>query len=190
MKAGDVDLDAGLGEGEEVRAQPDVALAAEDRARELQQRALEVGEGDVRIDGKALDLVELRRVRGVGVGPVDASGDHHVKRRRVRLHRAHLHRRGVRAQHELPAAGRALDVEGVGARPRGVRGAVVERVEVVVDGLDLGALHDGEAEPEEDVFELAARGGKDVQAADRLRWGAGQRHVDAVGEQALLELAR
>ena len=50
------------------------------------------------------------------------------------------------------------DVEGVGARPRGVRGAVVERVEVVVHGLDLGPLHDGEAEAEEDVFELAPRG--------------------------------
>ncbi len=40
----------------------------------------------------------------------------------------------------------ALDVEGVRARPRRVGRAVVQRVEVVVDGLDLRALQDGEAE--------------------------------------------
>ncbi len=67
MKAGDVDLDGGLGEGEEVRAQAHVALVAEDGAGEGQQRALEVGEGDVLVDGEALDLVELGRVGGVEV---------------------------------------------------------------------------------------------------------------------------
>ena len=53
------------------------------------------------IDGQTLYLMELRRMRRIGVGPVDAAGDHDVQRRRVRLHRAHLHRRGMRAQHEL-----------------------------------------------------------------------------------------
>ena len=66
------------------------------------------------------------------------------------LHRADLHRRGVRAQHDVVG-----DVERVGAVARRVRRAVVERVEVVVDGLDLGALDDGEAEAEEDVLDLA-----------------------------------
>ena len=120
-------------------------------AGELQQRPLEVGEGDVLVHRQALDLVELGRVGGVVVGPVDASGDDHVQRRRVGLHRPHLHRRGVGPQHELLG-----HVEGVGARPGGMGGAVVEGVEVVVDGLDLGAFHDREAEPEEDVFQLAA----------------------------------
>ncbi len=76
------------------------------------------------------------------------------------------------------------DVEGVGARPRGVRRAVVERVEVVVDGLDLGPLHDGEAEPEEDVFEFAP--GAAVSTCRRptgCGGRAGQRHVDAVARQ-------
>ncbi len=92
--------------------------------------------------------------------PVDAAGDDDVQRRRVRLHRAHLHRRGVGAQDQLAVLALAGvgDVEGVRARPRGMRRAVVERVEVVVDGLDLGPLHDGEAEAEEDVFELAPGG--------------------------------
>ena len=74
------------------------------------------------------------------------------------------------------------------ARARGVRGAVVERVEVVVDGLDLGPLDDREAEAEEDVLELAARGREHVQAPDRLRRRARQRDVDAVVREPLLEL--
>jgi hypothetical protein len=94
----------------------------------------------------------------------------------------------VRAQHRLLAAGLAVDVEGVGARSRGVRGAVVERVEVVVDGLDLGTLHHGEAQPEEHVFELAHRRGDDVQAPDRLRRSARQGDVDAVAPQLLAQL--
>ena len=49
------------------------------------------------------------------------------------------------------------DVERVRARARRVRRVVVERVEVVVDGLDLGALDDGEAEADEDVLDLAPR---------------------------------
>ena len=62
-----------LGEREEVRAQAHLALVAEDRAGEGQQRALEVGERDVLVDRQALDLVELRRVRRVAVAAVDAA---------------------------------------------------------------------------------------------------------------------
>src|SRR6201999_2177098 len=47
VEAGDVDLDARLGEREEVRPQADVALVAEDRAGEAEQRALEVAERHV-----------------------------------------------------------------------------------------------------------------------------------------------
>src|SRR5215210_6197966 len=55
VEARDVDLDARLGEREEVRAQADVAALAEDRVGEAEQRALEVGERDVRVDREALD---------------------------------------------------------------------------------------------------------------------------------------
>ena len=78
----------------------DVALVAEERAREVQQRPLQVRERDVLVDREALDLVELRRVRGVEVAPVDPARHDDVERRRVLLHRAHLHRRGVRPQHQ------------------------------------------------------------------------------------------
>ena len=73
-EAGDVDLDARLGEGEEVGAERTSRSGAEDRAREREQRALEVSERDALVDGEALDLVELRRVRRVVVAPVPRPG--------------------------------------------------------------------------------------------------------------------
>ena len=167
-------LDARLGEREEVRAQADLAVVAEDRARERQQRALEVGERDVLVDREALDLVELRRVRGVVVAPVGAAGDDDVERRRLQLHRPHLHRRGVRAQDHVRRPCRRCRT----AAAPGACG-VVERVEVVVDGLDLGALGDAEAEAEEDVLDLAPHRGDQVQPPDRDGRRAGQRDVDA-----------
>jgi len=50
VKAGHVHLHARLGEGEEVRAQPDLAAVSERRAREHQERPLEVRQRDVLID--------------------------------------------------------------------------------------------------------------------------------------------
>ena len=66
---------------------------------------------------------------------------------------------------------------------------VVERVEVVVDGLDLGPLGDAEAEPEEHVLDLAPHGRDHVQPADGHGGGPGQGDVDRVGGQASVELA-
>jgi hypothetical protein len=81
-----------------VRAQAHVAVVAEDRAGERQQRALEVGERDVLVDGEALDLVELRRVRGVVVAPVGAAGTTDVQRRRSELQSSAPASARVRAQ--------------------------------------------------------------------------------------------
>src|SRR4051812_47512643 len=183
VEARDVDLDARLGEREEVRSQADVAPLAEDRVREADERALEVRERDVLVDREPLDLVELRRVGRVAVAAVGAPRDHDVERRRMRLHRADLHRRRVRAQDDF-----GRDVERVGVVAARVRRVVVERVEVVVDEVDLGALDAGEPEPEEDVLDLAPRLGDEVPAADRLGRLAGQRDVDAVPREAGVEL--
>src|SRR3954449_252122 len=76
VEARDVDLDARLGEREEVRSEADVAAFAEDRVREADERALEVRERDVLVDREALDLVELRRVGRVTVAPVGPPRDH------------------------------------------------------------------------------------------------------------------
>ena len=175
-----------------MRAQAHLAVLAEHRPGEGQQRALEVGQGDVLVHGQALDLVELRRVRGVVVGPVDAAGHDDVQRRRLQLHRAHLHRRGVHAQELGVGLEQRVgigDVEGVRRLARRVLRVVVEGVEVVVDELDLGALGDREPEPEEDVLDLAPGGGDQVQAPGRQRRVAGQGDVDRVGGQARVELA-
>ena len=185
VEARDVDLDARLGEGKVMRAQPHIALLAEHGAREHQQRPLQVGQRDVVVDGEALDLVKLRRVGGVRVRPEHATRNHHVQRRRVRLHHPHLHRRGVRPEHDV-----LRDIERVRARARGMRGAVVEGVEVVVNRLDLGPLHDREAETEEYVFKLAASGAQHVQPPDRLRRRAGQRDIHPVALELRLELTR
>ena len=66
---------------------------------------------------------------------------------------------------------RRVDVEGVLRHPRRMAGRVVERGEVVVVELDLGALHHPVAEPDEDVLDLAPRarsagaGGRPAPAA-------------------------
>ena len=67
-------------------------------------------------------------------------------------------------------------------------GRVVQRREVVVVVLDLGALGDLEAEPDEDVLDLAPRLGDQVQPAGGPRRVARQRHVDPVLGEAGVEL--
>ena len=147
------------------------------------QRPGEVGERDVLVDREPFDLVELGRVRAVVVAPVGAAWDDEVERRRVLLHRADLHRRRVGAQDHVVG-----QVERVRLEPRGVLRRVVERVEVVVDEVALRALDDGEAEAEEHVLDLAPGGGDQVQAADRRDRAAGERDVDDVRGEPLLEL--
>ena len=83
-----------------------------------------------------------------------------------------------------------LDVERVAHQPRGMGGGEVERVEVVVHALDLGAFGDAVAEPEEHVLDLPAGARDQVQAADRRQRVGGQRHVDPVLREARVELGR
>ena len=64
----------------------------------------------------------------------------------------------------------------------------VERVEVVVDGLDLWPLFHVEAEADEHVLDLAARLGDQMEAPQLRRGVARQRDVDPVALEALLEL--
>src|SRR5579875_3765139 len=91
-KAGDIHLHRGLGEGEEVRPQPHLALAPEDGARKCKQRALEVSKGDPLAHSKPLQLVELGRVGSVGVRAVDTTRNDDKERRRMGFHGPDLHR--------------------------------------------------------------------------------------------------
>ncbi len=186
-EAGDVELDARLGEGEEVRPHPRLAPLAEDRPQHLFQGPLEVGERDPLADREALDLMEHRAVGGVGVAAVDLARHDQEDRRRLGLHRPGLDRRGVGPQQDL---GVRLDVEGVLEHPRRVPGRVVERGEVVVVVLDLGALQDPVSEADHHVLDLAGRAGDQVQVPGRGRGRPGQGDVDPILGEAALELGR
>ena len=95
----DVDLEAGLGEGEEMRAEADLGVVAEQLAEEEFERALEIGEGDAFVDVEAFHLGELREVRGVDfVAAIGGAGRDDADGRRLRFHGADLDGGGLRAQ--------------------------------------------------------------------------------------------
>ena len=82
-------------------------VALEKAAQEVGDDALQVGEADVLAHPQAFDLMEHRRVRGIGIDTIDAAGaDHaqlgHTLQVLVLLdmseHRTDLHRAGMRAQ--------------------------------------------------------------------------------------------
>ena len=121
-------------------------------------------------------------MRHVGIAAIDAARHDHAQRRLVAQHRAHLHRRGVRAQQA--AVG---EVERVVHRPRRMVRGDVERLEVVPVVLDFGTVLDREAGVAEQRLDAPARAGHRVQAAGLLA-AARQRHVDAARGQLALEL--
>ena len=188
--ARDVDLAGGLSEREEVRAVAGGAVLAEDLAGEVVEGALEVAEGDALVDDEALDLRELRQVVGVGgVGAEDRARADHVDRRLLGLHDVSLDAGGLGAQqdvglaldvHLLALGGVVHHIEGVLGRTAGVVLRGVQRGEVVVGGLDVGAVLDGVAEADEDVLDLLADLGDKVLGAER-ELTAGQRDVGGVG---------
>ena len=143
-----VDLCRRLGEGEERRAEADFQLVAlEEAAQELGVDALQVGEADVLVDPQAFDLVEHRRVGGVGVDAVGAAERDHLDRRLVHAGVAHLHRAGVGAQQEgQPVLVLEIDVERVLHRPRWVVLGIVQRSEVVPVRLYFRTVGDLEAD--------------------------------------------
>ncbi len=183
-KAGDVGLDRGLREREVVRAEAHLPLLAEERAHEVEQRPLQVGERDAAVDGEPLDLMEDRDVRRVGgVTAVDAPERDHVHGRLLRLHDADLRRRGLGPEQRL-----FVEVERRERRPRRMPRREVERREVVVGGLDLAAVDDLVAEPEEDVLDLAPDLRDQVEVA-APRSVARKGDVDDVLGEAPVELA-
>ncbi len=122
------------------------------------QGAFEIGQGDVLVHHQTLDLVEHGRVGGVGVAPVGFARHDDVDGRPLLLHGAHLHRRGVCAQHDLVA-----DEERVVKRPGRMIGGRVEGFEVVVLGLYLRAFDHVVTHADEDVLDLALGLGDQMQ---------------------------
>ena len=199
QRVADVDLDRRFGEREVARAHPqhDV-VALEERLHEGLERPFQVAERDALVDHEALDLVEHRRVRRVGVRAVGAAGGDDADRRFLVQHRADLDRRRVRAEEReggLLVGGASglrvdplLEIEGVVHRPRGVRLGDVERGEIMPVGLDLGPGGDCEAEVGEDLGEFVH------DLADRVdraggRGVRGERHVERFAGEARVERA-
>jgi hypothetical protein len=89
------------------------------------------------------------------------------------LHVAHLDRGGVRAQQELAVR----EIERVVHRPRRMVLRLVERGEVVVIGLDLGAVGDFEAERVEQRLHALERAADWMDAAETAP-AAGQRYIE------------
>ena len=86
-----------------------VSRSGEEGPQQVLQRALQVGEGQVLVDGEAFDLVEDEEVRGVdGVAPVAAAERDHVDRRIALFHLVDLRGGGLRAEDDV-----AVEVEGV-----------------------------------------------------------------------------
>ena len=113
---------------------------------EVEEHALEITHAHALIDDERLELAEHRRVRGVVVTTIHDPGRDDAHGRRVRQHRADLHRGGVRAQDlRLVLAFMPFEVEGVLHRSCRVEFGHVERREVVPLILDLRPFGDGEA---------------------------------------------
>src|SRR4051794_17380671 len=87
LREPDVELPRRLGEREVVRPPPGQRVRAEQLARQVVQRAAQVGHGQTAVDGQALDLVEHRQVRRVQlVGAVHPAGGDDVDRRLALQH--------------------------------------------------------------------------------------------------------
>ena len=149
--AGEVDLDARLGEGEEVGAEAHADLRPHHLAGEGGEGRLEVGQRDgAGVDVESLDLVEVGAVGGVGrVAPVAASRGDDAHGGLAAEQHADLHGRGLGAQEQV-----VVEPEGVGGVHRRVVRGGVERREVVEARLDVGPVGDGEAEAPEDAGHL------------------------------------
>src|SRR5207237_8209614 len=93
---------------------------------------------DALVDGERADLVEARRAfRARRATPVGTTERRDVNRRLALLHHADLPGRRVCAQQRV-----VVDIERVAMGARGMSERLVERVEVVPDGLDFAGIDD------------------------------------------------
>ena len=179
-----VDLGGRLREREERRAEAHLQLIGlEETVQEVGVHPLQIREADVLTDPEALDLMEHRRVRGVGVDPVRATRGNHLDGRLVHPGIPDLHRARVGPQEQS-----AFDVESVVHRARRVVLRLVQRREVVPVGLDLGAVGHVETDGGKDLLDALPRPGNRMDAAPRPR-AAGQRDVDGFLAKPRLEHA-
>ena len=179
-EAADVERDRRLGERVVAGSEPRCRLLAEHGVGEFHQLALQVGEARPLVHHEALDLEELRGVRGVRRLVAEASaGEERPDRRPLGVHDPDLARRRVRSQ-QPPVE---VDVEGVPEVPCRMVGRDVEHPEVRGVRLDLRPLVRDEPELAEDLLDPLDRLQHRVEAASRDATGRG-RDVDGLGLEA------
>ena len=133
-------------------------MVFEDFGPEFVHGGEEVGKGDVLVDVEAFDLVEEDMGAGADVLiAVDGARGDDADGRFVGLEDADLGVGGVGAEEHVGA-----DVEGVLHVAGGMVGRKVEPFVVVVVGIDVGAVLDGEAHAGEDLDGLVAHAGDEV----------------------------
>ena len=152
LEALHVDFAAWLREREMMRAEAHDGVLAVQALDERLQRALQVAHRDALVDDEALNLMEHRGVRGVGLILAEhAAGGQHADGRLLLLHDADLHGAGLRAQQDGIVV---VKIEGVGAVAGGMALFDVQLREVVGGLLDLRAVDDLIAHADEDLLDL------------------------------------
>ena len=173
--AGEVVLDAGFGEGEEVRAESYFHVWPHDLAGEFRQHALEVGQRDLAVDVEPLDLVEVHAVRRIrSVAPVTTPRTDDSHRRRLPLHDPNLHRAGLRAQ-----AAAIGQIEGILDIARRMLRGRIQRIEIMVDRLEVRPIGDHEPHASENGHGVIHHPGHWMQEA-AVAPAAGQSHIDGL----------
>src|SRR5215472_2479844 len=113
-RAPDIDLGRGFGERKVARAEADRQIVETEKgAAELDQTALQMTHMAHPVDHQPLDLMKHRRVRRIVVAAESPPRHDDPDWRRLCLHRADLHRRGVGAQRQPGAVRPLRKVEGV-----------------------------------------------------------------------------
>ena len=157
-KAGNVNLCAGLGEGEVVGTEAAAGILAKLCLCKGLQHALEVAHGNALVNHKTFHLVEQGRVGSIHrVGAVYAAGGDDADRRLLYLHGSRLYGRGLRAQQDV-----IRDVEGILRVSCGVIFRNIELLEVVEVVFYLGAFRNREAHTDKDLFHISLYAGQGV----------------------------
>ena len=126
----------------------------EERFAEFMQDPFEVTEMRAFVDDKAFDLVELRRVGGVGIDAIGPARTDDADRRPLGQHGAHLHRRGVGTEQHARAVFLRIEKERVVHLPRRMAFGKIQFGEIVIVGLDIGTFGDGKSHVSEDRVDL------------------------------------
>src|SRR5258708_21250961 len=154
--AGDIELDARLGEGKIAGAEARFDAGTEELSYEILDGAGEIAKGDVRVDGEAFDLVKGEGVSGVGiVAAIDLAGNDNAHGRLLLFHGANLHGRSVGAEEErrLRAFGQ-FQIERVHVVADRMDFGNVQSLEIVLGRFDFGAFDKRAANRNEDVFDF------------------------------------